>query len=77
VRTERLGEDPLRAVLILEEGDSLRCDKGEIPLVIEYGMHYTLTTPERKPMFCGNYSPHAPHDWDGSSPWKCKGPVAV
>jgi hypothetical protein len=31
------------AVLILEPGDSLRCDEGEIPVVIENGMHYTIT----------------------------------
>jgi hypothetical protein len=35
------------AVLILEPGDSLRCDEGEIPVVIEYGMHYTITVKDQ------------------------------
>lgn len=43
MRTERLGDDKNMALLILQPGDSLRCDDGEIPVLIEAGMKYTIT----------------------------------
>lgn len=47
MRTQRLGEgESTMALLILEPGDSLTCDGGEIPVLIEMGMEYTITVKE-------------------------------
>jgi hypothetical protein len=44
MRTQRI--NATSSLLILEPGDTLRCDGDEIPVLIEMGMRYTLTIKE-------------------------------